>query len=227
MRPRNLDTDYNPDPFRNRLGNIINQHSQHLRRVSVDTTVQEKAVSYPTDSKLLNLSRVRLVRLCRRYKVSLRQSFSRVGPDAHARQYRRLLREVRKLHTYLGRVVRDIERKIGSDPELQEVFGAELELARRLAQRKDDKNKLYSQHAPEVECIAKGKVHKRYEFGVKVSVAVTNKSNFVVGAMAVAGNPYDGNTLVGSGPWSRCGASVAVRSRKCLRTGATGIMARW
>ncbi len=64
-----------------------------------------------------------------------------------------------------------------------------------LAQQKQDKNKLYSLHAPEVECISKGKVAKRYEFGVKASIATTNKSNFVIGGMALPGSSYDGHTL--------------------------------
>ena len=175
-----------------------------FKRVTVDTTVQEKAVSYPTDSKLLNRSRERLVRLCQRHGVRLRQSYARKGPRAlqqanrygHARQYKRLRREVKRLHTYLGRVVRDIGRKTAGNAAQQAVFAEELALAARLlAQQKADKNKLYSLHAPEVECISKGKVAKRYEFGVKVSIATTNKSNFVVGGMAVPGNPYDGHTL--------------------------------
>ena len=175
-----------------------------FRRVTVDTTVQEKAVSYPTDSKLLNRSRARLVRLCRKQGVGLRQSYARRGPRAlqqanrygHARQFRRLRREVKRLRTYLGRVVRDIERKTADSPGQQAVFAEELALARRLlSQKKEDKNKLYSVHAPEVECISKGKVAKRYEFGVKASIATTNKSNFVVGGMAVPGSPYDGHTL--------------------------------
>ena len=178
-----------------------------LKRVTVDTTVQEKAVSYPTDSRLLNRSRERLVRLCRKHAVVLRQSYARKGPKAllkanryaHARQYRRMRREVKTLRTYLGRVVRDIERKIASDPKRQGQFAEELSLARRLLkQQQHDRNKLYSLHAPEVECLAKGKAHKRYEFGVKVSIAATNKSNFVVGAMALSGNPYDGHTLTGA-----------------------------
>ena len=178
-----------------------------LKRVTVDTTVQEKAVSYPTDSRLLNRSRERLVRLCRKHAVVLRQSYARKGPKAllkankyaHARQYRRMRREVKTLRTYLGRVVRDIERKIASDPIRQGQFAEELSLAHRLLkQQQHDKNKLYSLHAPEVECLAKGKAHKRYEFGVKVSIAATNKSNFVVGAMALSGNPYDGHTLSGA-----------------------------
>ena len=161
-------------------------------------------MSFPTDSKLLNRCRQRLVRRCRQHGVRLRQSYVRVGPRrlvqtnryAHARQYKRMRRQVRKLHTYLGRVVRDIERKIATDAQLQSVFGDELTLARRLlTQKKDSSNKLYSLHAPEVECISKGKAHKRYEFGVKASIAVTNRSNFVVGGLALPGDPYDGHTL--------------------------------
>jgi len=176
-----------------------------LRRVTVDTTVQEKAVSFPTDSKLLNRSRERLVKLCRKQDVVLRQSYARKGPEAlllanryaHARQMRRMRRQVRKLGTYLGRVVRDIERKIVDSPARQRIFANELEMAKRLLKQKQaDRNKLYSLHAPEVECISKGKAHKRYEFGVKASVATTNKSNFVVGGMALPGNPFDGHTLV-------------------------------
>jgi IS5 family transposase len=176
----------------------------HLKRITVDTTVQEKAVSFPTDSKLLNRSRVRLVKMCREHGVGLRQSYARKGPQAlfkahrygHARQFQRMRSRVKKLHTYLGRVVRDIERKIAAQPGRQMVFADELALAKRLlAQQKQAKNKLYSLHAPEVECISKGKAHKRYEFGVKASIATTNKSNFVVGGMALAGNPYDGHTL--------------------------------
>ena len=176
-----------------------------LKRVTVDTTVQEKAVSFPTDSKLLNRSRVRLVKLCRQHGVVLRQSYARKGPEAllrvnryaHARQQRRMRRQVKRLKTYLGRVVRDIERKIAGQVDLQAVFSDELTKAKRLlAQQKSDRNKLYSLHAPEVECISKGKAHKRYEFGVKASIATTNKSNFVVGGLALPGNPFDGHSLV-------------------------------
>ncbi len=176
----------------------------HLKRITVDTTVQEKAVSFPTDSKLLNRSRQWLVKLCHQHGVVLRQSYARKGPQAlfkanrygYARQMRRMRGRVKKLHIYLGRVVRDIERKIAAQTECQVVFAVELALAKRLlAQQRQDKNKLYSLHAPEVDCISKGKAYKRYEFGVKASIATTNKSNFVVGGMALPGNPYDGHTL--------------------------------
>ena len=176
----------------------------HLKRVTVDTTVQEKAVSFPTNGKLLNRSRERLVRLCHDHGVRLRQSNARLGPRclirsnyyAHARQSRRMRRQIRKLHTFLGQVVRDIERKIHDDERLQQIFADELAMAKRvLTQKKDSSRKLYSLHAPEVECISKGKAHKRYDFGVKASIAVTNSSSLVVGGQALPSNPYDGHTL--------------------------------
>lgn len=175
-----------------------------LERVTVDTTVQPKAVSYPTDSKLYNRSRERLAKLAAAHDVPLRQSYCRLGVQAlmkagrylHARQGKRAKREIKRLKTYLGRVYRDIVRKIEIRPEIKPVFESELGLASRLlSQERHDKNKLYSLHAPEVECIAKGKAHKKYEFGVKVSVATTNRDNFVVGMLAEHGNPYDGHTL--------------------------------
>ncbi len=176
-----------------------------LKRVTVDTTVQEKAISFPTDSKLLNRSRERLVKQAKRHGIRLRQSYARKGPEAllrnnrygHARQFRRMRSQARKLKTYLGRVVRDIERKLPG--EASGALREELAMAKRLLnQQKHDKGKLYSLHAPEVECISKGKTHQRYEFGVKASIAVTNKSNFVIGGMALPGNPFDGHTLVGA-----------------------------
>ena len=109
---------------------------------------------------------------------------------------RRANREIKRLKTYLGRVVRDIGRKIAARQDLQPAFHAELALAERLlTQKRQDKNKLYSLHAPEVERISKGKAHKKDEFGVKVSVAAANRDDFVVGMLAEPGNPYDGHTL--------------------------------
>jgi IS5 family transposase len=178
-----------------------------LKRINVDTTVQPKAVRFPTDSRSYNRCRERLVRLAQKHDIPLRQSYVRLGPKAlrkassyaHARQFKRAKREIRRMKTYLGRVYRDILRKILHDPDLHAEFHEELELTERmLDQQKKDKNKLYSIHAPEVECIAKGKVHKKYEFGVKVSVATTSKDNFVVGMQALPGNPFDGHTLSGA-----------------------------
>ena len=176
-----------------------------VKRVTVDTTVQEKAIAFPTDSRLYNRARERLVRLAKAHGVPLRQSYVRVGPRllfknnryGHARQLRRQRRTTAKLKTVLGRVYRDLERRLAEQPEsVQSVFAEPLVLTKRLLdQQRHDKKKLYALHAPEVECIAKGKAHKRYEFGVKVSIATTNRSNLVVGAMSLPGNPYDGHTL--------------------------------
>jgi transposase, IS5 family len=175
----------------------------------VDTTVQPKAVMFPTDAKLVNRARERLVRLAKRHGVDLRQSYARVGKHAlikhqryaHARQFKRANRSLRKLKTYLGRVVRDIGRKIAGNDMLEEAFAWELARARQvLTQQRGQRGaKVYSLHAPEVECIGKGKAHKPYEFGVKVSVATTLKHSaggqFVTHVAALPGKPYDGHTL--------------------------------
>jgi IS5 family transposase len=114
----------------------------------------------------------------------------------HANQHKRANREVRKLKTYLGRVVRDIRRKADFiNKELSELL---LMADRLLAQERQSKNKLYSIHAPEVECISKGKAHKRYEFGNKVGFVSTSRKNWIIGIMSFHGNPYDGHTLKSS-----------------------------
>jgi transposase, IS5 family len=172
-----------------------------LRRVNVDTTVQEKHIRYPTDPRLYDRMRQRLVAAARQEGVALRQSYVRVGKQllarqsryAHARQWGRARGCTRKLRTILGRVIRDVERKL---PDPSERIGDLLALAKRLHhQKRHDKGKLYSVHAPEVECISKGKAHKRYEFGCKVVLAVSSKGGWVLAAQALEGNPYDGHTL--------------------------------
>ena len=171
------------------------------REVIVDTTVQEKAIAYPTDARLYYKSIRRLIRLAKRYHIPLRQSYVRVskreffqqGRYARARQYQRSGRHVRKLKTYLGRLIRDIERK---GPQSEKEVAVMLERTKSIhARQKDDKHKLYSLDAPEVEGISKGKTGKRYEFGCKVSVSITHKGNWVTSATAFHGNPYDGHTL--------------------------------
>jgi transposase, IS5 family len=104
------------------------------------------------------------------------------------------------MRTWLGRLIRDIRRKIAGDAGLEAAFATVLERAERiLNQRPGGKDKLYALHAPEVECIGKGKARTRYEFGCKTSIATTNErckgGQFVLGAMALPGNPYDGHTL--------------------------------
>jgi IS5 family transposase len=180
-----------------------------LARVVVDTTVQEKAVMFPTDARLINRARERLVRQARQCGVRLRQSYVRVGKlalikhqrYAHAKQFKRANRSLRKLKICLGRVIRDIRRKTSGHDDLREAFVRSLYLAERVLSqdRRQRGRKVYSLHAPEVECIGKGKAHKPYEFGVKVSVATTVKHSaggqFVAHVAALPGNPYDGHTL--------------------------------
>lgn len=172
-----------------------------LSSVVVDTTVQEKNITHPVDAKLLNKAREKLVQMAKERGIVLRQSYRHVGKHlvhqysryAHARQFNRAKKPVRKLKTYLGRVYREISRKCGTPDE---ALKSMMILASRvMRQQKDSKNKVYSLHEPHVECIAKGKSHKPYEFGCKTSFVTTVKSCFVVGVKSFHGNPYDGATL--------------------------------
>jgi IS5 family transposase len=172
-----------------------------LKRVNVDTTVQEKYIRFPSDSRLCDRARERLVKEAEKTGIELRQNYNRIGPKllrgqqqyAHARQMKRAAQCVSKLHTILGCVIRDVERKITGDNSL--LVGL-LAIAKRIFdQKRDSKNKVYSVHEPNVVCIAKGKAHKKYEFGCKVSIAATSRGGWLVGALAFPGNPYDGHTL--------------------------------
>ena len=173
-----------------------------LAIVNVDTTVQEKAIAFPTDARLYHKARATLVRTAQHLGIPLRQSYERVsklalaknGRYAHARQMQRAKREQKRLRTYLGRVIRDIERKLPEEHKI--TMESQLEIAKRiLTQQRKDHGKVYSMHAPEVECIAKGKAHKPYEFGIKVGIVSTSKESFVVGVKSLPGSPYDGHTL--------------------------------
>ena len=177
-----------------------------LKRVTVDTTVMEKNIAHPTDAQLYEKARRKLVGLAREAGIGLRQNYNRLAPRlagqvgryAHARQFKRMHKALRRLKGYTGRVLRDIERQLGKVPEgaLRARLVEMIALVNRLlAQKPKDKKKLYSLHEPAVDCISKGKAHKRYEFGTKVSVATTNRGGFVVGMRALSGNPYDGHTL--------------------------------
>jgi IS5 family transposase len=182
--------------------------TKDLARVTVDTTVQPKNITFPTDAKLLHAAIKGLNRLARRHGVRLRQSYIRVaqraammaGRYAHAKQFNRHRRQLRLLRVRLGRLIRDIRRKIAGLP-LEAAF--ENALARAVQIRSQQQRqrgwKLYSFHAPEVECIGKGKARTPWEFGVKVSIVTTNArapgGQFVLHAAALPGNPYDGHTL--------------------------------
>ena len=172
-----------------------------LQQVNFDTTVQEKNITHPTDSRLLHRAIQKVVIAAKTRGITLRQSYQRVaksaammaGRYAHAKQFKRMRRELRKLKTWLGRVLPDVGRKVPSpDESLQKL----LTLCHRLqAQLPTDKGKLYSLHEPEVVCLSKGKAHKRYEFGQKVALATSNRGNWIAGVQMCPGGPYDGHTL--------------------------------
>jgi IS5 family transposase len=173
--------------------------STSVNRVIVDTTVMPKAIAYPTDSRLLEQSRQHLVKLAEEHNLCLRQNYNRQAPKlaaqigryAHARQYNRMKKAVKTLHTRVGRVYREIRRKLAAIPEQSQPKAQDLlyRVNRVLTQKIKDKNKLYALHAPEVECISKGKVRTPYEFGVKVTVATTLKEGLIVGMRSMPGNP--------------------------------------
>ncbi len=180
-----------------------------LARVTVDTTVQPKNVAFPTDAKLLETAIHQLAKLAKQHGVALRQSYVRLakraammaGRYAHAKQFKRMNKQIKFLRTRLGRVIRDIRRKIDADAERQVAFAGALSKASQIRRQKPRQRgwKLYSWHAPETECIGKGKARTPYEFGVKVSLTTTNKrckgGQFILHAKALPGNPYDGHTL--------------------------------
>jgi len=183
--------------------------TKDLKRVTVDTTVQPKAITFPTDAKLMHAAIKGLNRLARKHGVQLRQSYLRVakhaammaGRYAHAKQFNRHRRQLRILRTRLGRLIRDIRRKIAGQEHLAVAFEVPLSRASqiRFQEQRQRGWKLYSFHASEVECIGKGKASTPYEFGVKASIVTTNArapgGQFVLHATSLPGNPYDGHTL--------------------------------
>lgn len=183
---------------------------QELSRVIVDSTVQEKAIAHPTDSRLLETARIKLVEAAKGAGIALKQTFAKEGEQlsrqagrfAHARQFKRMRRAIKRQRTIVGRLAREIDRKANAIGQavreaLDEVLGKAQRIGAQSAQRKaiDGQPKLYAWHAPEVDCISKGKARRPYEFGVKVGIASTFKGNLIVGARAFHRNPYDGHTL--------------------------------
>lgn len=175
-----------------------------LKEVYIDTTVQEKNIQFPTDSRLYLKGIKMLNKLAKKYGIKPKQSYKFLGPKlalqqsryAHARQMKRAKKCTKKLKTAFGRLLRDMQRKFNrselKDSRTNKIF----ELCRRIYnQKKNDKNKIYSLHAPEVKCISKGKAHKKYEFGNKVSIATTVNKNLIVGAKSFADNIFDGRTV--------------------------------
>ena len=184
---------------------VIKEES--LAHVCVDSTVMEKNIAYPTDSNLLLQVLRKMILLMQKKELSIRQSYAReaprlaqrIGRYAHAKQFKRMRRTVKKLSTRVGRVLRELDRQLtkldGSDRMIAEELIKQAKQLRIQANNPKTKEKLYSLHEPEVDCISKGKAHKRYEFGTKVGIVCTQQEGFVSGIRSYPGNPYDGHTI--------------------------------
>jgi len=177
----------------------INGNDSHDSTASIDTTVQEKNITFPTDSKLNR----KIIDKCRKIAVKenlpIRQSYTRtlkkLSLDQRFRNHPhnkwKARKADRKEKTIAGRLVRELERNLLSNSGYQ----SQINLFKRiLSQKKSDNNKIYSVHEPDVQCISKGKEHKKYEFGNKVSIIYTQTTGVIIGAMGFR-NPYDGHTV--------------------------------
>lgn len=180
----------------------INGDDSYDSRASIDTTVQEKNITFPTDSKLHR----RLIDKCKKIAedecLPVRQSYTRtlkkLGVDQRFRNHPKNKSKVgkadKKVKTIAGRLVRELERNLMPNSKHQ----SDLDLYKRiLNQKKSDRNKIYSVHEPDVQCISKGKEHKKYEFGNKVSIIYTQTTGVIIGALGFR-NPYDGHTIESS-----------------------------
>ena len=170
--------------------------------VVIDTTVQEKNITYPTDVKLHKKIIDKCVKIALEEDVELRQSYRRISKqlviDQRGNRSKKgktkARKSAKKLKTIAGRLTRELRRKLTK--ELLQRYEEEIKLFEKvLSQQKGDNNKIYSLHEPKVYCMSKGKAHKRFEFGSKVSIVLTKNSGIAVGAYNFEENIYDGHTL--------------------------------
>ena len=192
-------------PLRLMVGlSIITLHGEKAieEEVCIDTTVQEKNISFPTDAKLYRKMVVRCLKLARKEGIKLRRSYGKEIKQrklecrfaGHPKNRAKARKAVKRLKTIAGRLVRELERKLPLS--ILEKLAEEFALFHRgLKQKRGDKKKWYSLHEPHVYCMSKGKEHKRYEFGTQVSITTTRDSKIIVGAMAFDSNTFDGHTL--------------------------------
>jgi len=174
----------------------------HEKEVLVDTTVQEKNITFPTDVKLQKKIVEKCRKIARKEGIELRQTYGRELKQLmidqrfhhHPKRKKKAHAAARKIKVIAGRVLRDVERKI--DAPHKEKYKEMFDIYNKvLAQQRNSENKIYSLHQPHVKCISKGKEAKKYEFGNKSSIVKTKKSGIIVGAMAFIENVYDGDTL--------------------------------
>ena len=197
--------------FRKRIGKDgiekIFEHSIKLhgndgqdKHVSIDTTVQENNITYPTDAKLHKKIIDKCIGIAKKEGIDLRRSYKRTSKklvrdtynSSHPKRRKKAKSAQRKLKTIAGRLIRELERKL---PEVK-LYQPDLSLYKQvLNQQRGSKNKIYSLHEPDTYCIAKGKAHKKYEYGKKASVVLTQNTGIIVGAMTFEENIYAGHTL--------------------------------
>ncbi len=172
------------------------------REVVIDTTVQEKNITFPTDVKLHKRIIEQCTKIAEEEAVEQRQSYKRTVKRLviaqrfrnHPRNKKKALQAERKLKTIAGRMVRELERKLTI--EQKQKYETSIDIYNKiLRQKKTDKEKIYSIHEPKAYCISKGKEHKKYEFGSKASLVITKNSGIIVGAYSLEKNQYDGHTL--------------------------------
>jgi IS5 family transposase len=182
--------------------NLFPKKEVQEKDVLIDTTVQEKNITYPTDAKLQK----KIIEKCRiiakKERVQLRQVFKKELKQLmidqrfhnHPKRKKKANAAARRIKVIAGKIYRDLDRKL-NDQKREKYEGLFCIFDQLLAQQKKDKNKIYSIHQPHVKCIAKGKEAKKFEFGNKSSFVKTKKSGIIVGAMAFTENIYDGATL--------------------------------
>jgi IS5 family transposase len=182
--------------------NLFGAREVHEKEVLIDTTVQEKNITFPTDAKLQKKIIEKCRKIARKEGIVLRQTYKRELKQLmidqrfhdHPRRKKKALAARRRIKVIAGKIFRDLERKMGEAQRLK--YQKQFSIFKRvLTQTRNSKNKVYSLHQPQVSCIAKGKEHKKYEFGNKVSIVKTRKSGIIVGVMSFEGNPFDGDTL--------------------------------
>ncbi len=174
---------------------------KEVKEVRVDTTVKEKNITFPTDLKLTEkvieyckrIAKKEDIKLKRTYTFETRKLKQQLRFARKPKNFKKHIKAQKKLHRIAFKIYQDLVKQLNP---ISKTYMNEFDvLYRVLTQQREDLNKIYSIHEPEVLCIAKGKEHKPYEFGNKSSFAYTRKSGIIVGAIAVEGNVYDGHTL--------------------------------
>lgn len=199
--------------FRQRIGKVgvekifqcsvlLHASAAEESEVNVDSTVQEKAITYPTDGKLAIKIINRLNKIAKEHGVQQRRTFVKEVKSLrlnlrffrHVKKRTKATKSMKRLRTIAGILLRELRRKLA--PALLKFYEEDFELYERvLSQKKKDKNKIYSLHEPQVYCVAKGKDHKPYEYGTKASIVSTAKGGIILSAVSHAENIHDSKTL--------------------------------